>query len=139
MQEYRYADAAPTWPHVYLWPALIKEIDRLPTKTLARGGVFDLGCGNGATAGMLAERGLAVTGVDSSESGTAQARAAYPKCRFLVASAYEDLASAYGRFPLVISLEVVEHLYDPRLFARRLFDLTARAEQRSSPRPITAI
>jgi 2-polyprenyl-6-hydroxyphenyl methylase/3-demethylubiquinone-9 3-methyltransferase len=99
MEEYRYADAAPTWPHAYLWPALVQEIERLPREALA--------------------------GVDASESGIAQARSAFPACRFDVASAYDDLAAAYGRFPLVVSLEVVEHLYDPRLFARRLYDLTA--------------
>lgn len=126
MNEYRYANAGPTWPHAYLWPALAKEIDLLPRDALAAGGVFDLGCGNGATAGMLAARGLTVTGVDSSQSGVALARRAYPDCRFDVASAYDNLAAVYGSFPLIISLEVVEHLYDPRLFARRLFDLTAQ-------------
>lgn len=125
MEEYRYANAAPTWPHAYLWPALVQEIDALRREALAAGGVFDLGCGNGATAGMLAARGLSVSGVDPSESGIALARAAFPACRFDVASANDDLAAVYGRFPLVISLEVVEHLYDPRLFARRLYELTA--------------
>ncbi len=120
--QFPYRDAAPTWANGYLWPPLIAEIERLSP---APQDVFELGCGNGATAGMLSARGLRAIGVDSSESGVAQARAAYPACRFNVASAYDDLAVTYGRFPLVISLEVVEHLYDPRLYARRLFDLTA--------------
>ena len=38
-------------------------------------------------------------------------------------SAYDDLAAKYGRFPVVISLEVVEHVYAPRNFARTVFDL----------------
>ena len=38
-------------------------------------------------------------------------------------SAYDDLAARYGRFPAVISLEVVEHLYFPRKFAATLFSL----------------
>jgi len=33
------------------------------------------------------------------------------------------LALAYGRFPVAISLEVVEHVYSPRTYARTLFDL----------------
>ncbi len=33
------------------------------------------------------------------------------------------LASEFGQFPMVLSLEVVEHLYDPRLYAKNLFDL----------------
>lgn len=51
------------------------------------------------------------------------AQAAYPGCQFEIASVYDDLASTYGTFPLVISFEVAEHLFDPRLFARTLFNL----------------
>jgi len=38
-------------------------------------------------------------------------------------SAYDDLASKYGTFPVVISLEVVEHVYFPRQFAATLYGL----------------
>lgn len=62
-------------------------------------------------------------GVDASQSGIEQARAAYPHIRFDVASAYDDLAGTYGQFDAVVSLEVVEHLYDPRLYAKNMFDL----------------
>jgi len=122
---FQFVDAAPFGSNRDLWPALLKEIDALPEGRLAGAGVFDLGCGNGATAGMLAARGLKVTGVDTEPSGIAVARAAHPGCRFDIASAEEDLAAVYGQFPLVVSLEVVEHLYDPHLFARRLYDLAA--------------
>jgi 2-polyprenyl-3-methyl-5-hydroxy-6-metoxy-1,4-benzoquinol methylase len=40
-----------------------------------------------------------------------------------VASSYDDLATKFGRFPLVVSLEVVEHTYDPRQYARTLYAL----------------
>lgn len=33
------------------------------------------------------------------------------------------ISAQYGRFPLVVSLEVVEHVFDPRHYARTLFDL----------------
>jgi 2-polyprenyl-3-methyl-5-hydroxy-6-metoxy-1,4-benzoquinol methylase len=84
--------------------------------------VFDLGCGNGSTAAHLA-KAYEVVGVDASTSGIAQARQAYPGIRFDVASAYDDLASTYGQFDAVVSLEVVEHLYDPRLYARNMLNL----------------
>jgi len=64
-----------------------------------------------------------VTGVDPSVEGVAQARAAYPELKIKEGSAYEDLAACYGQFNAVVSLEVVEHLYAPRHFARALFDL----------------
>ena len=64
-----------------------------------------------------------MVGVDASNSGIEQARRAYPDIRFDVASAYDDLAAVYGQFDAVVSLEVVEHLYDPRLYAKTMFDL----------------
>lgn len=122
-REFRYSDAAPTWSNGYIWPVLLDELERLPRERFSGAQLFELGCGNGATAAMLAARGYQVTAVDTSESGVARARDAYPTCRFGIANAYDDLAAVYGRFPLVVSLEVIEHLFDPRLFARRLYEL----------------
>jgi 2-polyprenyl-3-methyl-5-hydroxy-6-metoxy-1,4-benzoquinol methylase len=63
-----------------------------------------------------------VAGCDLSQSGIAQARAAWPTCRFEVASAYDDLQQRFeSTFDAVISAEVIEHLYDPRLFVRRAY------------------
>ena len=36
---------------------------------------------------------------------------------------YEDLSRKYGIFPVVISLEVIEHCYYPRKFAKTFYDL----------------
>jgi 2-polyprenyl-6-hydroxyphenyl methylase/3-demethylubiquinone-9 3-methyltransferase len=122
--EYGYRDAAPTWANSYLWPVLKEELARLAMPAVnGKPRAFDLGCGSGATANMLAELGFDVVGVDPSTTGIAEARKAYPGCRFEIGSAYDDLAAAYGRFPLLVSLEVVEHCYDPRHFARTVFQL----------------
>jgi len=58
-----------------------------------------------------------------SQSGIELARKAFPKCRFEVASASADLLEllASEPFDIVISTEVVEHLYDPRAYARTCF------------------
>ena len=87
--------------------------------------VFELGCGNGAFAEGLERLGWVVTGVDPSTSGIAYANACRPKLDLHEGSAYDDLAGRFGRFPYVISLEVVEHVYAPREYVRTLFDLTA--------------
>lgn len=120
---YPYADAGPTWANSYLWPVLRREALQFRNCRPDAQRAFDLGYGSGATARMLSELDFDVVGIDPSESGIALAKEAYPNCRFEVASAYGDLASCFGRFPLVVSLEVVEHLYDPRRFARTLHDL----------------
>lgn len=120
--EYRYEDAEPAQANAYLWPAVRRIVEN---HRIAERRAFDLGCGNGATAHMLHGLGFEVTGVDPSASGIAQARAAFPDCRFAGGSAYNDLAGEYGRFPLVISIEVIEHCYDPRKFAEVLYDLVA--------------
>jgi 2-polyprenyl-3-methyl-5-hydroxy-6-metoxy-1,4-benzoquinol methylase len=122
MKTYLYHDVNPTYANAYLWPALknvIKARDWPDRRA------FDLGCGNGATCGMLSGLGFAVTGVDNSESGIAQARAGFPSINAHVGSAYDDLAAIYGTFPLVVSLEVVEHCFDPRAFAKTFLSLIA--------------
>ena len=119
---YRYAGAAPGHHHAYLLPSVVRLLDGLGLPDGQRR-LFELGCGNGSVANMLAERGWAVTGVDPSVEGIAQARAAYPGLQLECGSAYDDLAGRYGRFPVVLSLEVVEHVYAPRDYARTVFEL----------------
>ena len=40
-----------------------------------------------------------------------------------VGSAYDPLHESFGTFPLVVSLEVVEHVYAPRAYASCVYDL----------------
>jgi 2-polyprenyl-6-hydroxyphenyl methylase/3-demethylubiquinone-9 3-methyltransferase len=87
--------------------------------------VVDLGCGNGATAAALSRLGYRVTGIDASKSGIAAASRADPEVDFRVGSVYDDLARDLGTFEIAISLDVIEHLYSPRLFLTRLFALLA--------------
>jgi 2-polyprenyl-6-hydroxyphenyl methylase/3-demethylubiquinone-9 3-methyltransferase len=122
MREYGYSDSEPTWANSYLWPELQRLIAGRPWKDKR---AFDLGCGNGATANMLSALGFETTAVDTSETGIALAHEAFPHINAFVGSAYDDLASRYGTFPLVVSLEVVEHCIDPRAFAKTFFALIA--------------
>jgi 2-polyprenyl-3-methyl-5-hydroxy-6-metoxy-1,4-benzoquinol methylase len=74
--------------------------------------ICDLGCGNGHISGRLAELGYEVTGVDASISGLKIARRTYPRVRFIEAQIDGDL-NGCGEFDLVISSDVIEHLYRP--------------------------
>lgn len=120
---YRYTGAANSHAHAYLLPTVKEELAATYRRFGTPKRLFDLGCGNGSVGAKIAEEGWSVTGVDPSSEGIAQARKAYPCLQFEQGSAYDDLSAQYGRFPVVISLEVVEHVYAPRDYAKTLFDL----------------
>lgn len=81
--------------------------------------IFDLGCGNGSIANRLSKH-ASVTGIDISDSGVQIANRSLPHLKIEVGSVNDDLAAKYRRFPVVVSLEVVEHLFDPPSFAKTL-------------------
>jgi 2-polyprenyl-6-hydroxyphenyl methylase/3-demethylubiquinone-9 3-methyltransferase len=85
--------------------------------------IFELGCGNGSVSNELTKLGFDTTGVDPSPDGLHYAKEHYPHVKIFQGSAYDDLAERYGKFPIVLSLEVVEHLYFPRKFAAVVNDL----------------
>lgn len=118
--DYWYAHSRPNPSHRYLWPVIDRVIAENSFKPMR---AIDIGCGNGSTSQFLYERGFATVGIDPSERGIAIAKQAFPQVEFHVGSAYADLAAVYGRFPLVVSLEVIEHLYDPRAFVKTLYNL----------------
>ncbi|MEP7030673.1 MAG: methyltransferase domain-containing protein [Pseudolabrys sp.] len=118
--DFFYPHAEASCSDLYLWPPLHAAIEG---HKFTERRAFDLGCGNGSTAGFLQNLGFKVLGVDISPSGIGVARKELPQQHFEVASAYDDLAGRFGRFPLVISLEVVEHCFDPKKFASTFFNL----------------
>jgi 2-polyprenyl-3-methyl-5-hydroxy-6-metoxy-1,4-benzoquinol methylase len=83
---------------------LVKKLNGVKT-------ICDLGCGNGHITGRLAELGFQVTGVDASPSGIAIARREYPKVEFVEALIDRELS--LGQFDLVVSSDVIEHMYRP--------------------------
>ena len=84
---------------------LVKKLDGVRS-------ICDLGCGNGHITGRLAALGYQVTGVDASASGIQIARRTYPEVEFVEAFINRDLKTP-GSFDLVISSDVIEHLYRP--------------------------
>ena len=109
--------------HDYLLPALLREMARLRANGSVGGRVFELGCGNGSVANVLGAAGLGRDRRGPVREGIAQANAQWPELKLFEGSAYDDLAARFGRFPVVTSLEVVEHVYFPRRYAATLFSL----------------
>jgi len=118
--EYTYKNAAAPWWNEYL----VAPVLDLASGIKAGDRVLDIGCGNGHIAGLFAERGCAVVGIDPSETGIEAARQAHPNARFEVDLATPDLRDRLGEAPfdLVVSAEVVEHVYDADIWARACFN-----------------
>lgn len=88
--------------------------------------VLDVGCGNGAVSVEIAKLGCSIVGIDMSESGIQIARQICPSARFEALPADDNLLRNLGEkpFDIVFSLEVVEHLYNPRSFIAGCFNAT---------------
>jgi 2-polyprenyl-3-methyl-5-hydroxy-6-metoxy-1,4-benzoquinol methylase len=86
--------------------------------------VLDLGCGNGFWAGVFAGRGCTVVGIDSSPTGIDLARATHQGIRFEVSDIEANILAALDEdpFDLVVSTEVIEHLYSPQTWADACVD-----------------
>ncbi len=117
---YKYGDISMNCSHKYIWPILRDIVIR---QDLTDKRIFEIGCGNGATANMLSDLNFEVTGVDPSEQGVKVANKQFPHLHIFQGNAYEPLADKYGTFPIVISLEVVEHCFYPRKFAASFYEL----------------
>ena len=122
IMEYVYESADHNSSHNYLLQPVIRLLGELSTAS-ADMRLFEVGCGNGSVASAVTSRGWAVTGVDPSSQGIQHAQQVYLNISLFQGSAYDDLASQFGQFPVVLSLEVVEHVYDPRLYAATVFSL----------------
>jgi 2-polyprenyl-3-methyl-5-hydroxy-6-metoxy-1,4-benzoquinol methylase len=118
---YHYANDEGAETDGYLLPVVLRCLDLMGRVSGSR--IFELGCGNGSVARALAGRGFQVTGVDPSREGISQARKSCPHLNLEEGSSEADLAGKFGRFPVVLSLEVIEHVYAPREFVHRIWDL----------------
>ena len=116
--EYEYRESGEGWAHSYLLPPLFRVLDAHRPIS-----VFEIGAGNGYVASKMTERGFEVKAIELSPSGVEVAKLNYPNVSIDIGSAYDDLASKYGKFQAVVSLEVIEHLVAPRVFARAVSDL----------------
>ena len=113
--DYRYTTAGFTNPSTQ--PGLERKFLELIPAPPEGSRVCDLGCGNGRLAGRLAARGHEVVGVDSSASGVELASSNVPGARFLHMEIGADLPRALlessAPFDVVVSSDVIEHLYTP--------------------------
>lgn len=117
--EYVFRDAGGASSDAIIIPALRAELRSFPANTV----LLDLGCGNGAVLSRLKDLGFLLHGIDSSVSGITHACRAFPGIDFSCADVTADLSpfKLAGKCDVVISTEVVEHIFLPRLFAANCY------------------
>jgi len=108
--------------HEYTIPAIMALLpDSKPLN------IIDIGCGNGFLAHKLAEMGHNVVGIDIAEDGIKIASRSYPDIKFLVRSGYDNLDNLLNDSPnLIVSSEVIEHLYYPQKFLKNIHGSLAK-------------
>lgn len=120
--EYAFAHDQPSLTASCLWPPVLRHLaDFSAGKSGLR--LLDLGCGNGAFAGHLSLQGYDVTGIDPSQTGIERARQRWPEIAFHRGSTDDCLSQMVGTFDMIVSLEVVEHVFSPRIYAATVFEL----------------
>ncbi len=80
--------------------------------------ILDLGCGNGSIANKLIQLGYDVYGIDASLSGIEIAKKTNPSRFFHLNLSTSDIPDEIMalNFDMIISTEVIEHLYSPDMF-----------------------
>ena len=97
-------------------PRILKILKRFD---VAR--VLDLGSGNGALCAQLALEGYQVVGVEQDRGGVEVARKSHPQIPFYnfgVQDPVDELLGDETKFDMVVSTEVVEHLFSPHLLPK---------------------
>ncbi len=114
MHKYNNYDVNPDPPHQPMYLDHIRKIlsDNKVTS------ILDVGCGDGNFSESLSEYGFTVYGFDLEPSGIMKAQSR-GKGQFVLGDIYSDYKNLFKRdvnFDAVISVEVIEHLYDPKKF-----------------------
>jgi 2-polyprenyl-6-hydroxyphenyl methylase/3-demethylubiquinone-9 3-methyltransferase len=95
-------------------------LDETNLKPLAGRRAADVGCGAGLLAEPLARLGADVTGVDAAPENVAAARAHALGQGLAIDYRVGSVEALEGGYDLVASLEVVEHVAEPRVFVQGL-------------------
>jgi len=125
LPQYAYQDGTAQWSQQYIAPIVCAEAKSVLAH-IEFPQVIDLGCGNGFLLRhcFLGTSGILMYGIDGSLSGIEHARRPVSAADFRVGDVCGTFSDhpAYGKCDLLISTEVVEHLYDPRKFALNCFN-----------------
>ena len=107
---YRYSGTRPTWDHSIVLPLVCNALTSVPSD----GTILDLGCGNGSMLEEIRTRGSwRLHGYETSRSGAeiARSRGFDVSVGDPAANLLDSLAP--NSYDLIISIEVIEHVFNP--------------------------
>lgn len=111
--DYEYQHGRPTWDQSLILPHVLAALREIRPD----GSVLDLGCGNGALLAEIRQYGSwSLRGVEISSSGVEFARRQGLDVTLLEPGSKLEKHLPPESFDLVISVEVIEHVFDPRTF-----------------------
>lgn len=107
--------SSPEGPHScgYITPRILKILTKLGIHR-----ILDVGSGNGKLCSQLAEYGYDIVGIEVDRKGLEISRSNYPDISFYSYGVEDNpakLLEEESPFEAVISTEVIEHLYSPRM------------------------
>lgn len=113
-KEYGYNNNHSNYAHHYIFPKLFDLVKNNKTSN-----ILDIGCGNGSLAIQLSKLGFKnLYGTDASQQGIYIANQSLKGRFYLQDLNSEKLPEELEKlnFDIIISTEVIEHLYDPHAF-----------------------
>ncbi len=114
---YAFENVHPAGHYAYNLPAIRKLLPKGQHKLL------DAGCGSGFVSNWLSGLGHKVWGCDYSASGVELAKEHFPDVEYFQADLIAGPPSIMpeGGYDGIVSVEVIEHLYDPEAFLKNLY------------------
>lgn len=112
-----------TYAHRYLFPSVKRVIDKL--RLMQDMPILDAGCGGGALVNYLHRLGFKnIYGFDASSTGIEIAKKNFPEIsdKFFIHNCYEENLPINHKFKLIISMEIIEHLYSPTKYLKNIYN-----------------
>lgn len=110
-------------PHYkYILPHLYRNMETIPKESK----ILDMGCGKGWVTNYLYELGFKnIIGSDVNKKHLEIASGNFPNLKFInISGADNNLKKMYKNyFDVIISIEVIEHIYEPHIFIDNCFEI----------------
>lgn len=124
IENYGWSSVSALSDHLYTLPAIFRLLQDAGSGSLK---ILDAGCGNGYISTQLRHLGHDVTAFDLSPDGIDLAKQEEPSVRWFVRSVYDDLTDlSESGFDVIVSSEVIEHLFSPAKFLANMNSLLRR-------------